>query len=265
MSVPNIPSELFTAFNDVTYYDEPHKYYYKDQQLTSVTTLIHRYEEEFDEEFWSEKKSREWNVPQDEVKYGWKFINERATTKGSIIHDYAENLFLNKVFPYPKLDVENRFSYDAVWDEYVITKKHVDEFYKLVHNILIPIRTELIVYDLEYLIGGMVDLLFYNKKSRDFEIWDWKTNKEFTFENERGDNLTGKLYMLEDCDLEKYSLQLSSYKYIIEKNTGIKLGQSHLVWLSYLNENYEVIKAKDREFYVKEMFEDHKIYNLLEN
>jgi hypothetical protein len=96
-----------------------------------------------------------------------------------------------------------------------------------------------------------------------FEIWDWKTNKYFTFNSERGDNFLGKLSLLELCDLEIYSLQLSAYKYIIEKYCNIKLGQSHLVWLSHLNESYEVIKTIDREYYVKEMFEDSKIQSIL--
>ena len=50
MEVPiQAVQELFTAFNDVTYFDEPHKYYVDDKELISVTTLIHRYQEDFDE------------------------------------------------------------------------------------------------------------------------------------------------------------------------------------------------------------------------
>lgn len=261
--VPDIPSDLFTKFNDVTYYDEPHKYYVDGKPLTSVTTLIHKYEDEFDEEYWSDYKSKEIGISQKEVKYAWKFINERATTKGSIIHDYAENLFLNKVFPYPKEKIIKHFGQDVVWDEYIKTKKHVDNFYNLVKGILIPIRTELVVFDREYFIGGMVDILFFNRKSGMFEIWDYKTNKDFTFENQYGNHLKGKLYLLEDCDLEKYSLQLATYKYIIEKYCNIKLGQSHLVWLSHLNDNFQVIKTKEREHYVKEMFEDYRLESLI--
>ena len=50
MVIPNIPQELFYKFNGIKYHDEPHKYYLGDKQFTSVTTLIHSYEEGFDEE-----------------------------------------------------------------------------------------------------------------------------------------------------------------------------------------------------------------------
>ena len=63
-----IPNELFTSFNDITFYDEPHKYYINGKELISVTTLIHKYQEDFDEEFWSDYKSNELNISQEIIK-----------------------------------------------------------------------------------------------------------------------------------------------------------------------------------------------------
>ena len=62
-----IPHQLFTAFNDVTFYDEPHKYYIDGKELISVTTLIHRYQEEFDEKFWSEYKATQHKISPNEM------------------------------------------------------------------------------------------------------------------------------------------------------------------------------------------------------
>jgi ATP-dependent exoDNAse (exonuclease V) beta subunit len=42
---------------------------------------------------------------------------------------------------------------------------------------------ELVVADDEYGIAGMVDCLFWNKKSEWLEIWDYKTNKEIKTSN----------------------------------------------------------------------------------
>ena len=175
--------------------------------------------------------------------------------KGSAIHDYAENLFLNKVFPYPKELILDEFGFDPVLDEYEITKKHVHKFYDKVKGRLIPIRTEMIVYDPESLIGGMLDILFYNVKTGEFQIWDWKTNKKFDKEM-KSRHFQDKLYMLEDSDLEIYSIQLAMYKLIIEKITGIKLGKSYVVWFSHNNESYEVIECKNREYYAKLIMAD---------
>lgn len=245
-----IPNELFTSFNDITFYDEPHKYYVDGKELISVTTLIHKYQEEFNEDYWSNYKSEQFFLSQREVLRAWNFINKKGTIKGSAIHDYAENIFLNKEYEYPKQIILNEFGFDPVINEYNITKKHVNKFYNDVHGKLIPIRTEMVVYDKESLIAGMLDMLFYNEKQGIFQIYDWKTNKDFSFEM-KNRYLLNDLYMLEDCDLEIYSLQLSMYKYIIEKTTGIKLGKTYIIWFSHNNPTYKIIECKDRSYFAK--------------
>lgn len=256
----DIPSKLYTSFNDVTYFDEPHKYYLNGRELVSVTTILHKYQEDFDEEYWSIKKSEEYNLPASIIKRAWKFINEKGTYKGSIIHDYAENMFLNKVFKYPKNDIIHKFGFDPIKYEYDITKKHVDKFYADSRDKLIPIRTEFVIYDSDSLIGGMVDMLFYNVKAKEFQIWDWKTNKDFTYSG-NGRKLNGCLFTLDDCDIEIYSLQLSLYKVIIEKYTGIKLGKSYLVWFSHNNPSYKIIEIKDRTYYVNQIINERIVVN----
>jgi hypothetical protein len=266
-----IPNKFFTTFNDVEYHDEPHEYLVDGKKLISVTTIIHRYQEEFAEDYWSRTKAEEYSLSQKEVLRGWEFINKKGTVKGSAIHDYAESKFLNKVFPYPKQLILDEFGFDPIEKEYDITKDHVDNFYNDVRGKLIPIRPEFVVYDRETLIGGMVDMLFYNVKAKCFQIWDWKTNKKFTeiqvdengnrTKNKntvagRSDRLKGSLFTIYDNDMEIYSLQLAMYKYIIEKNTGIKLGDSYIVWFSHNNENYEFMKTKPRESQVKIMMQE---------
>jgi hypothetical protein len=253
-----IPNELFTAFNDITFYDEPHKYFLNGKELISVTTLIHKYQEDFDEDYWSDYKSNQYNIPQKHVIRAWNFINKKGTIKGSAIHDYTENLFQNKEFEYPLQTIINEFGFDPVWNEYQTTKKHVDKFYKDVHGKLIPIRTEFVVFDRESLVGGMLDMLFYNVKANEFQIWDWKTNKKFSRE-EKGRHLLDELCTIEDCDLEVYSLQLEMYKQIIQKNTGITLGKSYIVWFSHNNESYEIMETKDRKYYIDLILEKRKL------
>lgn len=248
----NVPLELYTAFNDVKFYDEPHKYYIDNTELISVTTLIHKYQNDFDVDYWSEYKASQFNVTQDEIKRAWNFINKKGTLKGSLIHSYAENLFQNKIYEYPTDLVLNTFGFDPIKKEYDITKKYIDNFYRDTFDKLIPIKTEIVLCDKDYKIGGMIDVLFYNKKMNEFQIWDYKTNKDFTYENKRN-NLLFELSDLEDCDLEIYSLQLSLYKYLIEKNTSIKLGGSYLIWVSHNNDNYKIIKTKDRTEYIEKI------------
>jgi hypothetical protein len=265
MSIPDVPVELFTAFNKVTYFDEPHKYFIGNRQLISVTTLIGKFTEEFEEDYWANRKGYEYNLPKEEMLHLWKYINKVGVTRGSVIHDYAENLFNNKVFPYPKERIEKEFGCDPILDTYLRSRNHVDEFYRKSKGRLIPIKAELVVCDEELGIGGMVDLLFYNIRAREFQIWDWKTNKSFSgWSPEGGNNLeegkanfTGGLSMLKDNDLNHYSLQLDMYKYIIEKNTGIKLGQSYLIWVSHNQPKFHTIKTVDRMMYVERMINSY--------
>ena len=256
MNLSDFTPELFYKFNDLVYYDEPHKYLLNGKELLSVTTLIHQYQEDFDEKYWGEYKADEFGMDYDDVITAWKFLNKKGTMKGSIIHDYAENRLLNKIFKYPKEEILKEFGFDPIWDEYLITKNHVDDFVNDSKGKLIPIKTEMVMYDEESLIGGMCDVLFYNVKAKEFQIWDHKTNKELTLKSENNHKLKGALYFLDDCDLEIYSLQLELYKYIIEKNTNLKLGKSYIVWYSHNNESYKIIETKNRKYYVNLMIND---------
>lgn len=247
-------SKLFTAFNEVKFDDIKHKYVVGNKELISVTTLIGKYHEEFDEEYWSDIKSNVFNLPQWQVIDAWRYINKKATLKGSLVHNYAEFLFNNKLFPYPHDLVKKELGYDPIYDEYLIQKSHVDKFYNDYIKNLIPIKTEFVIYDIKYGIGGMIDLLVYNVKEKEFQLWDYKTNKEFTETSER--YLEGKLCTLEDSDIEVYSLQLGSYKKIIEENTNIKIGNCYLVWLPLNGDSYEIFKTKDRDYYVNIMFNE---------
>lgn len=252
----NIPTELFTAFNDVKYYDEPHKYYLDGEQLTSVTGLLGKYKDGFEEEKWAKIKGDEFGLSPLDMKKAWNFVKNKGTLKGSIVHDYLENKFLNKIFPYPYDTVIKTFGYDAIRPEYERSVQHADKFYDDSFGKLIPLKTELVLYDREHKMGGMIDMIFYNVKAKEIQIWDWKTNKDFEFSSNY--RMKGVLQTLEKSDLEVYSLQLNAYKHMIQRNTSIKIGKCFLVWFSHRNPTYKVIECKDRMFYVNKMFEDHK-------
>lgn len=248
------PNEIITDFNDVIYYDEPHKYYVDNKEFISVTTLIHKYQEPFNVDYWAKIKAEEYGIPEYKIKRAWDFINKKGTMKGSIIHDYGENKLLNKVFKYPKNEIINEFGFDPIFIEYEKTKKLVDDFINVSRNKLIPLKTELVVRDIESMVAGMADLLFYNVRDKEIQIWDWKTNKALSKISDR--YLNGILNTLDDSDLEIYSLQLETYKYIIEKNTGLKLGKSFLIWVSHRNDKFEIIETKNRRYFVEQMLQE---------
>lgn len=263
-----IPSELFYAFNGLKFHDDVHKYYHNDKNLISVTTLLHKFEEQFDSLYWSEVKGFEYDMPQLDVLEMWNAWNLKSTIKGRAIHNYAELLFNNKIYKfsneiidrelgskylrilqdYPELykdkNIPKMEGY-TIMEEYLKVKTFVDNFYRDTFNKLIPIKTELVVYDLDWEIAGMLDILFWNVKKQAIQIWDWKTNKEFEMKNDFKKKLLHPFIKHDACHFEIYSLQLSTYKAIIEKNVNVKIDGLFVVHLNEKNDNYKVIECKD--------------------
>jgi len=245
-------------FNNIKYYDKPHKYYIDDKELTSVTTFIGGFKEKFDEEYWSKKKAKERGITQKEILAEWKNKALTSTEKGTAFHEYAENYLTNRIFPFPQEQIDNVLGegndVKERFDKLVIL---FEEFYKQSYGRLIPIRAELVVGDKELGICGMVDQLFFNEKSGKLEIWDWKTNKKID-RNNRWQQFKEPVSHLDVCELNTYSLQLSLYKYIITRNTNIDLGDSYIVWFNEKNDKYFPIKCHDYTQEIKIMLKNRK-------
>ena len=251
----NISVEL-SIFNNIKYYDEPHTYYIGDKKMTSATQLISKFKQRFDSNYWSEKKAEERGITQEEILKEWKDKSEYSCEKGTLFHEYAENYLNNKIFPYPEERVKRILGNNDVKEDYDKLLILFNKFYEEAYSKLIPIKSEVIVGDEELEICGMVDQLFWNSKSEELQIWDWKTNKAIK-RNNKWQQFKEPLSHLDVCEFNTYSLQLSLYRYIIEKNTNLKLGDSYIVWFNEKNTNYEPIKCRDYRNEVIEMLKAH--------
>jgi len=253
----NIPITLFESFNEIKFEDSTHTYFINIEKPTSVTTLIHKYTSHFDEAYWSSVKASEYGIKEEQIKYAWDFLNNLSTYKGSALHNYIENYYYNKIYVYPSELITEHFGYDPIINSYNIIKEQFHNFYYDSFGKLIAIKPEFIVYDKEHMISGMVDMLFYNKKKGKLQIWDWKTNKALRSEN-RYQKMSGIFSDMDDCELNVYTLQLNTYKYIIQKNTGVEIDDLFIVWFYENNNNYKIIQLPDLQEKVKLMFEDFK-------
>ena len=115
-------------------------------------------------------------------------------------------------------------------------------FYKQ-HNDLEPYRTEWMIYDKELKLAGSIDMIFKNKNGS-LEIYDWKRCKEI---KKTGWNKFAKTECIEhlpDSNYWHYTLQLNTYKYMIEKNYGLKVNGMYLVCLHPNNKNKSFMKIK---------------------
>tara|TARA_R100000664_G_scaffold34130_1_gene54227 strand:+ start:20848 stop:21621 length:774 start_codon:yes stop_codon:yes gene_type:complete len=246
-----------SVFNNIKYYDEPHEYYIDGKKMVSATRLIGKFKQEFDSEYWSQKKADERNITKEEILAEWKYKADYSCEKGTLFHEYAENYLNNKIFPYPTDKVIKMLGNNDVRKDFDKLKDLFHTFYQESYGKLIPIKSEVIVGDEDLGICGMVDQLFWNNKSKDLQIWDWKTNKQIK-RNNRWQRFKDPISHLDVCEFNTYSLQLSLYKYIIEKNTNLKLGDSFIVWFNEKNEKYEPIKCRNYTDEIKSMITEFK-------
>ena len=235
-------------FNNIKFHDKEHIYYLDGKRTKSVTSIISKYKHPFDKDYWSQKKADERGITKEEILKEWKYKADFSCEKGSAFHEYAENFLTNKLFPFPEHritealgGVENMLKCREAVEE---LKKMFNVFYDKSFGKLIPVRAEVVVGDEEWGVTGMVDQIFYNEKSKKLEIWDWKTNKAIKEDN-KWQQFKTPLEHLDVCELNTYSLQLSFYKLIIERNTELEIGDCYIVWFNENNETYKIIKCYD--------------------
>ena len=195
-------------------------------------------------------------ITEEDVKKKWLYKNHHATYEGSTLHDYIENYLSNKIKPEPKESPEG-LKFEEIDETYKVMRQHFHNFYEdtVAKGKLIPVKSELVVGDRELMLCGMVDQLFWNERHQCLQIWDWKTNTRLNMKNNFGNKMKECLWMLDECEFNTYSLQLTIYKKIIERNTNLKLGSCHLVWFNEENPNYKVINCEDYSEHVDNMFE----------
>jgi hypothetical protein len=110
-----------------------------------------------------------------------------------------------------------------------------------------PYRTEWMVYDKELKLAGSMDMVYENEDGT-LDIYDWKRAKEIAFSNNfREKAITDCINHVEHTNFWHYSLQLNTYKYILERNYGKTVRNMRLVVLHPDSDSktYEVIDCAD--------------------
>jgi len=283
--------ELNNSFKHIVFTEHNHTYVdtTTGEQIISVTTLLKKLKPEFNSKFWSiytalkrnnikvsprypehiivEGKSftpdevnvlyKDLNPSVEDIKQEWAISNLVGTTLGTYLHNNLEYKFMRKNIDQPLPDfVTSLNAKDAV--RYIKSREMLSElatkFYDDFIQIYTPITTEFIVGDTDLKIAGTFDLLVYNNDTNEIELWDYKTDKEIKFSSEHGNKLS--VFNIDDCEYNKYSLQLSIYKYLIEKNTNLKISKCNIAHFSYRKEEFEIIPVLDLTESVKEFFEN---------
>jgi len=234
-------------FNNVIFTEEGHTYTLNGKPLTSVTTFIGKFKKPFQKEFWADKTANKEGVTRQEILDKWDSISLRACNKGSKFHAYAENYINNKILPNTIYDFDiDMIAYDTI-------ESHFLKFYEESKDNLVPVSSELCVGSEELGLCGMVDQLYYSNTLDALVIFDWKTNKKMNYKSKFKNKMLEPVSHLDECEFNTYSLQLSTYKYIIEHETDLKIKDCYIVWFNEKNDTYKLIKCADYKKEVEDM------------
>ena len=172
-------------------------------EYKSVTALINEYFKPFDVITVAKNMANKHNTTPDKIIAGWDLSRSEAINYGNKIHDIASDLLLNSNSN--NFDLEDSKEERAVF--YI--KNTVN---KIKENFDI-LGVEKIIFDHNLRIAGTVDFLLKHKNS--IIIGDWKTNKEISRKKQYNYGL-GPLYKIADNKLNRYTLQLSFYEYLLK-------------------------------------------------
>ena len=235
---------------DCVYSDEEHIYINKkdNSRYISVTTLIGKYSEEFDEEFWSSYKALEEIMDGDTFsilkkallatkKFNPKILKKfqideelftqkkaeiiaqyNATRNEACEHGTAEHLRKELSF-YGKHDFDfGRYGYKDLSGEYDCKKNYyeLDLERGVYPEFLIAVTSR----DGILKVSGQIDCLI--KNGNEITIIDWKTNREIKKESyynrstKQHQMMKFPLNNIQDSNYWHYALQLSLYAYLLQ-------------------------------------------------
>ena len=121
---------------------------------------------------------------------------------------------------------------------------------------LVPYRTEWLIYDDQVKMSGSIDMVYENVEDGTLSIYDWKRCKSIDKTN--GWNkfaITECISHLPDSNFWHYSLQLNTYKTILERNYGKRVVDMYLVRLHPDSSTYQLLKVPVLENEMNDLFE----------
>ena len=248
---------LKDSFKDFNFFEEGHYYECKGKRVgISVTRLIEEYANEFNAEEMAEKVANKENRLVEDVLAEWKYKANFACEKGTTCHEYAQHLWSGNKYEMLKFDMSDEY-YQSVFKVH----RQAENFYRDYKEHLEHLVDELPIGSEEFDIASCVDHLFYNKLTGGLVLVDYKTNSLMSGYNKKAYSKKMKVPLshLNDDALHHYHIQLSIYKYLIEKYTGLEVEEMFIVYMSENIENYEIIDIPYLKEEVKEILENRRV------
>jgi len=237
----------------------PHKYTCAGEaDYMSVTTWNHSHFKAFDadaiitkmmsnKQTWT--KSPYYGQTREEIKAGWEKNRDEAAQAGTAMH-YAIECYYGGRAPQTPRSGEVFPSVDTPAPEWGGGGACPPQFVAFVaaNPSLKPYRTEWMIFDEDVRLAGSIDMVYENETDGTLMIYDWKRCKEikkFSTFKDADYAVTECISHLPDTNFWHYSLQLNTYKTILEAKYGKKVSRMCLVVLHPNFPTYQVHTVPD--------------------
>ena len=225
-------------------------------EMRPVSSVIAMFFNPFNAEAASTKKCHGDLLAAAKLREEWESRGAFASQTGTYMHKQIENYINRKVEPQSlKYDVEYNGKHLHLNKRIDISKewayfKAFDAATKYQ-----PFRTEWCVFDKDARMAGTIDLLC-SRTDGSYEIYDWKrSNRIDPAETNQWSSGINGLEHLTDTAYTHYCLQQNLYRYILEKNYGIKVSRMNLVVLHPDFTTYKVVPVPVMEKEVRTIIE----------
>ena len=246
--VTKIRNKILKEFDDLVFIEEGHKYFLNGEQLPSVSEVTHKFcQYPFDSEAQAERYAETHGETPQYWLDQWKFTNLKATTSGTLTHEYGEGLgWLRNGHPeFLPESCKPKYVKEKDWliptrpkEESVL--KFYDELNENLHFVLAETKVYSNKSDISNVNNpfcGTFDLLMWYDHPTDSSksglvVLDWKTNRELkkNFSREQGKFLLPPFGELYEEPLSYYTLQLNLYSLCLA-GIGLPPIGARVIWL----------------------------------
>lgn len=254
-------NKISEEFSDIVFKEKTHQYFLGKTEYKSVSSTIHKFEVEEDWDAIAEKYAIDHGGTKQFWLDAWEFNNLKATTQGTLVHEYGESLsWLRAGFP-DKITKSCKPKYIAKHGWLIPTRKKEeavlkfwDELPKCLHFVMAEAK----VYSgkgefaekLSNNYAGTFDILLYfdgdgNDDKAGFVVFDYKTNQSLTndYNQKNKKTLLDPFGDMIEEPMSLYTLQLSAYTQCL-RNIGINVIARRIVWLKD-DGTYSIIPLRD--------------------
>lgn len=227
-------SVVFERDNKIQFLPQEHIYLYNGQErFIPVSSIVSCFFKPFDSYYWSAYKAKQRCVPQGQVLEEWDAKSACSRDVGTFMHLQIENYYKGVTYQHEFL-FKYEGKYVKINNQVSLEREHMQFMEFLKDHQFKPFRTEWTVYDEKLKIAGTIDMIHENENV--FDIYDWKRSSRIVdsmgrpvIVNGYGAKGVGALSEIHDTPYWHYCIQQNLYRYLLEKNYGVKVGKMYLI------------------------------------